>query len=65
MAVFAGGVAAETKPAKELFGAAKLPSQSAAAPIGSYAKGCMAGAVALATDGSTWQAMRLSRNRRW
>ncbi|MET3584508.1 penicillin-insensitive murein endopeptidase [Pseudorhizobium tarimense] len=65
LALFAGGAAAETKPAKELFGAAKLPSQSAAAPIGSYAKGCMAGAIALPTDGPTWQAMRLSRNRRW
>ena len=32
---------------------------------GSYAKGCIAGAVAIPTDGPAWQAMRLSRNRRW
>lgn len=60
----AGQAIAET-PAKELFGAAKAPTQSAPAPIGSYAKGCIAGAVALPTDGPTWQAMRLSRGRRW
>ena len=60
-----GQAAAETQPAKELFGGAKLPTRSEAAAIGSYAKGCMAGAVAIPTDGPTWQAMRLSRNRRW
>ncbi len=32
---------------------------------GFYSKGCFAGGVAIATDGPTWQAMRLSRNRRW
>lgn len=57
--------AAETRPAKELFGQAKLPSRTASSPIGSYAKGCVAGAVAIPPDGPTWQAMRLSRNRRW
>ena len=57
--------AAERTPAKQLFGKVQLPSNSAAAPIGFYAKGCMAGAVAIPTDGPTWQAMRLSRNRRW
>lgn len=55
----------DSRPAKELFGAAKLPTAAAPAPFGSYAKGCMAGAVAIPTDGPTWQAMRLSRNRRW
>ena len=65
LTALAGPGAAETRPAKELFGGAKLPTRSQAAPIGSYAKGCMAGAVAIATDGPTWQAMRLSRNRRW
>ena len=34
-----------------------------AAPLGSYAKGCAAGSVALPETGPTWQAMRLSRNR--
>lgn len=57
--------AQEATPAKQLFGAAKLPSAADAEPLGFYAKGCMSGAVALPTDGPTWQAMRLSRNRRW
>ena len=35
------------------------------AVIGSYAKGCLAGGVALPIDGPGWQAMRLSRNRNW
>lgn len=52
-------------PAKELFGAAKLPSPLAARAIGTYARGCLAGAVALPVDGPAWQAMRLSRNRNW
>jgi penicillin-insensitive murein DD-endopeptidase len=58
-------LAAEERPAKELFGAKRLPAQLAASPYGSYAKGCIAGAVAIPTDGPAWQAMRLSRNRRW
>jgi penicillin-insensitive murein endopeptidase len=33
--------------------------------IGSYAKGCLAGAVALPVNGETWQVMRLSRSRNW
>ncbi|MEN9894303.1 MAG: penicillin-insensitive murein endopeptidase [Pseudomonadota bacterium] len=53
------------KPAKELFGAITLPTKGTAVPYGFYAKGCMAGAVAIPADGPTWQAMRLSRNRRW
>ncbi len=57
--------AQEEKTAKQLFGGVKLPSRSDAEPLGFYAKGCMSGAVALPTDGPTWQAMRLSRNRRW
>lgn len=51
--------------AKELFGAAKTPSPLAARAIGTYARGCLAGAVALPVDGPAWQAMRLSRNRNW
>jgi penicillin-insensitive murein endopeptidase len=51
--------------AKELFGrktdAAPLPPRA----IGGYAKGCVAGAVALPVDGPNWQVMRLSRNRNW
>ncbi len=52
-------------PAKELFGAAKSPAPMEARAIGFYAKGCLAGAAALPTDGEAWQAMRLSRNRNW
>lgn len=51
--------------AKQLFGAAKKGSTQRAAPLGSYAKGCAAGSVALPETGPTWQAMRLSRNRNW
>ncbi|WP_238371910.1 penicillin-insensitive murein endopeptidase [Heliomarina baculiformis] len=51
--------------AKQLFGAHELPSRQVPAAFGSYAKGCMAGAVQLPETGPTWQAMRLSRNRNW
>jgi penicillin-insensitive murein endopeptidase len=52
-------------PAKQLFGAVKTPVTLTARAIGFYAKGCLAGAQALPTDGVAWQAMRLSRNRNW
>ena len=58
------GAFAET-PAKQLFGAAPLPAATDAKVHGSYAKGCISGAVAIPVDGPTWQAMRLERNRRW
>lgn len=51
--------------AKQLFGAKPTGSQQRPAPFGSYAKGCVAGAVQLPETGPTWQAMRLSRNRNW
>lgn len=54
-----------TKEAKYIFGAAESGSAQRPAPIGSYAKGCIAGAEQLAETGPTWQAMRLSRNRNW
>ena len=51
--------------AKQLFGrkttAAKMEPQA----VGFYAKGCLAGGEALPINGSTWQVMRLSRNRNW
>lgn len=59
-----GPALAET-PAKQLFGAKATGSQQRPAPLGSYAKGCVAGAVELPETGPTWQAMRLSRNRNW
>jgi penicillin-insensitive murein endopeptidase len=51
--------------AKDLFGAVRLPAVSKPQSYGFYSKGCFTGGVAIATDGPTWQAMRLSRNRRW
>lgn len=51
--------------AKKLFGAKKLPAVLKPAAFGFYSKGCIAGAVAIANDGPTWQAMRPARNRRW
>jgi penicillin-insensitive murein endopeptidase len=60
----ASGAQAQTL-AKELFGAKDVASAQRPAPQGSYAKGCVAGAVQLPETGPTWQAMRLSRNRNW
>jgi len=51
--------------AKQQFGAKTTGSAQPAAAYGSYAKGCVAGAVQLPESGPTWQAMRLSRNRNW
>ncbi|WP_428982976.1 penicillin-insensitive murein endopeptidase [Pseudohoeflea coraliihabitans] len=64
-ALTAAAAADNAVPAKQLFGAASLPASLPAQPYGFYTKGCLAGGVALPTDGPTWQAMRLSRNRRW
>ena len=58
-------LAPDTRLAKSAFGAQPAPSAQAATPLGSYAKGCAAGNVALPETGPTWQAMRLSRNRNW
>ena len=52
-------------PAKQLFGYKPLPSVQTPASYGTYTRGCLAGGVAIAANGPTWQAMRLSRNRRW
>ena len=57
-------VAAQT-PAKQLFGKKSTPSNHLSEPIGTYNKGCVAGAQQLPETGPTWQAMRLSRNRNW
>lgn len=59
------GLASETTPAKQLFANRKLPSAMPAQVHGFYSKGCFSGGIAIATDGPYWQAMRLSRNRRW
>jgi penicillin-insensitive murein endopeptidase len=52
-------------PAKELFGRRATAAPMQARSIGFYAKGCLAGAVAMPINGQTWQVMRLSRNRNW
>jgi penicillin-insensitive murein DD-endopeptidase len=52
-------------PAKVLFAQPSLPSDQPTRAIGSYARGCLAGAQALPLDGPHWQVMRLSRNRNW
>jgi penicillin-insensitive murein endopeptidase len=57
--------AQNNRPAKQLFGAIDVPAAMQPRSVGSYAKGCLAGAVALPIDGPNWQVMRLSRNRNW
>ena len=53
------------EPARDIFGTFHQPTGGPEQPIGGYAKGCIAGAVQLPADGPGWQAMRLSRDRRW
>ena len=55
----------KTRPAKQLFGGVQLPSIGKAVSIGYYPRGCLAGGVEFPVSGSTWQVMRLSRNRNW
>jgi len=54
-----------TAAAKRVFSLAADPTAGPPRSIGSYAKGCIAGAVALPADGPNWQVMRPSRNRAW
>jgi len=61
----ATAASAEETPAKYLFAREVTPAPLAPQPVGYYARGCLAGAVALPPDGPEWQAMRLSRNRYW
>lgn len=51
--------------AKELFGRVLHPTSTPTHSVGTYARGCLAGAQALPIDGPYWQVMRLSRNRNW
>jgi penicillin-insensitive murein DD-endopeptidase len=51
--------------AKELFARKVLPAAMPTRVIGSYVKGCLAGAEQMPINGDTWQVMRLSRNRNW
>ena len=63
--LIAGHAAAAEPLAQTLFGSKALPSATAPQSFGFYSKGCLAGGVAIAVDGPHWQAMRVSRNRRW
>ena len=65
LAMLSGTPAMADPLAKDLFGAQRLPAMTKAASYGSYSKGCFSGGMAIAADGPNWQAMRLSRNRRW
>ncbi len=51
--------------AKQLFARKLLPAAMPPRIIGSYTKGCLAGAEQMPANGDTWQVMRLSRNRNW
>ena len=51
--------------ATTLFGAQQAGSAQPPSPLGSYAAGCIAGAVEIEETAPGWQAMRLSRNRNW
>jgi penicillin-insensitive murein endopeptidase len=51
--------------AKELFARKLLPAAMPTRAIGSYTRGCIAGAEQMPLTGDTWQVMRLSRNRYW
>ena len=51
--------------AKRVFAAQAGPAPGPARVIGSYVRGCVAGATALPADGPNWQVMRPSRNRAW
>lgn len=55
----------EATPARRLFKRARTAAPVRAEVFGRYARGCLAGAEQLAMNGPGWQAMRLSRNRRW
>ena len=65
-AMLVEGVAVAAEPlAKTLFGGEKLPALGQPRSYGFYSKGCFTGGMAMPVDGPQWQAMRLSRNRRW
>lgn len=51
--------------AKRHFGTVRSAVGGDPRVIGSYAKGCLAGATAIPADGPSWQVMRPSRNRAW
>lgn len=66
MTIFPSNVAQTKEPARQdpAWGG-KVKRQAKPQSYGFYSKGCFSGGVAIATDWSHPQAMRLSRNRRW
>ncbi|MBO0661581.1 penicillin-insensitive murein endopeptidase [Jiella sp. MQZ9-1] len=57
---------AQAEPAaKFLFSQKKTPTAGPTRSIGFYSNGCLGGGAQLPADGPHWQAMRLSRNRRF
>jgi penicillin-insensitive murein endopeptidase len=65
VATTVAALAQDNTPAKVLFGRMAQPADLQSRSIGSYARGCLAGADPLPLDGPAWQVMRLSRNRMW
>lgn len=61
----AANIAAYPDAARALFGQKTTPASLQARAIGNYARGCLAGGMALPIDGESWQVMRLNRNRNW
>ena len=65
LAATAGQGFADDMTASKLFGSVATGSKHQPIVVGSYAQGCIGGAVELPETGPTWQAMRLERNRNW
>jgi penicillin-insensitive murein endopeptidase len=59
-----GSVPADA-PAATLFAAARTSARGTAEVVGSYTRGCIAGATHLGGDGATWQIANPARNRAW
>ncbi len=55
----------EDAPASRHFAAVRVGTPGTAEVIGSYTRGCLAGAAQLALDGANWQVVHPSRNRAW
>ncbi len=61
----AAGGPPDQREAKRAFGAVTAGVGRSPEAIGQYDRGCVAGAQKLATNGTAWQVMRLSRHRMW
>ena len=68
--ILTGGIAHTHDPKKNpianrIFSNLKEPTKTSASAIGSYAKGCLAGAESLPFNGPNWQVLHPHRNRNW